>query len=92
MLTWINDRYKDSYRPVMEKLKSKTMIEKNEMEMFDKISSSSSSKKKMSETDEEKKKMDDVSVSLPIFVTENGCDVPNESHLPFNVLIDDQFR
>ena len=29
---------------------------------------------------------------LPIYVTENGCDVPNESHLTFDEIINDKFR
>lgn len=33
-----------------------------------------------------------IDARLPIYVTENGCDVPYESHLSFDDVINDKFR
>jgi hypothetical protein len=89
VLTWINQRYKDSYHPVIDIQTMKMMTDNNN----NKNNGIDSPRMERSDGNHviegRQSKMD---AKLPIYITENGCDVPNESHLSFDDIINDKFR
>ena len=92
VLTWINQRYKDSYHPVIDIQTMKMMTNDN--------NNNNSNNKSIDLPQMERNDGKDViegrpsmmDARLPIYVTENGCDVPNESRLTFDEIINDKFR
>ena len=89
VLTWINQRYKDSYHPVID-IQTMKMMTNDNNNNNNGIDLPQMERNDGKDVIEGRPSMMDA--RLPIYVTENGCDVPNESHLTFDDIINDKFR